>query len=108
MRRLAAVAAVLAVLSVSPAAPAVADPGISSGKTYSEKTTSVEGTTTDRFGHWNAMFTELSGGDPAVVEAFNHASRIAATEQIDRAKSESNPGEQWNFESSGQVTFRSI
>jgi hypothetical protein len=60
-------------------------------KTYSEKTTSVEGTTTDRFGHWNAMFTELSGGDASVVEAFNHAGRIAATEQIDRAKSESNP-----------------
>jgi hypothetical protein len=108
VRRIAAIAAVLAVLSVSPAAPAVADPGISSGKTYSQKTTSVEGTTTDRFGHWNAMFTELSSGDPAVVEAFNHASRIAATEQIDRAKSESNPGEQWNFESSGRVTFRSI
>jgi hypothetical protein len=114
MRRIAAIAAVLAVVAGSPAAPAAADPGIaagpgiSSGRTYSEKTTSIQGTTTDRLGHWDATFTELSGGDPAVVEAFNHASGIAATEQIDRAKSESNPGEQWNFESSGQVTFRSI
>jgi hypothetical protein len=108
MRRIAAIAAVLAVLSVSPAAPAEADSGMSSGRTYFEKTTSVEGVTTDRLGHWDATFTELSGGDPAVVDAFNHASRIAATEQVDRAKSESNIGEQWNFESNGQVTFRSI
>ena len=108
MRRIAAIAAVLAVLAVSPAAPAAAEPRVSSGKTYAVKITPIEGATTDRLGHWDAKIAELSGGDPAVVEAFNHASRIAATEQIDRAKTESNPGEQWNFESNGQVTFRSI
>jgi hypothetical protein len=108
MRRIAAIAAVLAVLAVSPAAPAAAEPGVSSGKTYAVKITPIEGATTDRLGHWDAKIAELSSGDPAVVEAFNHASRIAATEQIDKAKTESNPGEQWNFESNGQVTFRSI
>jgi hypothetical protein len=108
MRRIAAIAAMLAVLAVSTVATASADTGVSSGKTYSVKVTSIEGAVTDRLGHWDARIAELSGGDPAVVEAFNHASRIAATEQIDRAKSESNPGEQWNFEANGQVTFRSI
>ena len=108
LRRIAAIAAVLAVLAVVPAAPAAAEPGVSSGKTYSLKMTSIEGATTDRLGHWDAKIAELSVGDPAVVEAFNHASRIAATEQIDKVKAESNPGEQWNFESYGQVTFRSI
>ncbi|RDH80188.1 DUF3298 domain-containing protein [Mycolicibacterium moriokaense] len=43
-----------------------------------------------------------------MVDAFNHASRVAADEQIDRGKFESHPGEQWTFESNGQVTFRSI
>jgi hypothetical protein len=70
--------------------------------------TSIDGATTDRMGTWDARIAELSEGDPAVVEAFNHASHISADDQIDRAKAESNPGEQWNFESSGQVTFRSI
>jgi hypothetical protein len=108
LRRIAAIAAVLAVLAVVPTAPAAAEPGVSSGKTYSLKMTSIEGATTDRLGHWDAKIAELSAGDPAVVEAFNHASRIVATVQIDKVKAESNPGEQWNFESYGQVTFRSI
>ncbi|WP_234834803.1 RsiV family protein [Mycolicibacterium stellerae] len=108
MRRITAIAAVLAVLVASPAAPAAADTGVSSGKAYAVKMTSIDGTTTDRLGNWDAKFSELSGGDPAVLEAFNHASRVAVTEQIERAKSESNPGEQWNFDSNGQVTFRSI
>lgn len=108
MRRIAAIAAMLAVLAVSTVATASADTGVSSGKTYSVKVTSIEGAVTDQLGHWDAKVAELGGGDPAVVEAFNHASRIAVTEQIDRAKTESNPGEQWNFESNGQVTFRSI
>jgi hypothetical protein len=108
MRRVVAIAATLTVLAASPAATAAADTGLSSGKTYSVRVTSIEGAVTDQLGHWDAKVVELAGGDQAVVEAFNHASRIAAAEQIDRAKSESNPGEQWNFESNGQVTFRSI
>ncbi len=100
--------AVLAVVAISSAAPAAAETGVSSGKTYSVTVSSIQGAMTDRLGTWDAKIVELSGGDPAVVEAFNHSSRIAAQEQIEKVKTESNPGEQWNFESNGQVAFRSI
>lgn len=108
MRIIAAMTTVLAVLAISSATPVAAETGVSSGKTYSVTLSSIEGATTDQLGHWDANIVELSGGDPAVVEAFNHAGRIAAQEQIDKVKTESNPGEQWNFVSNGQVTFRSI
>ncbi len=100
--------AVLAVVAISSAAPAAAETGVSSGKTYSVTVSSIQGAVTDRLGTWDAKIVELSGGDPAVVEAFNHSSRVAAQEQIEKAKTQSNPGEQWNFESNGQVAFRSI
>lgn len=90
------------------ASPAAAETGVSNDRTYSVETTSIDGATTDRMGNWDARIVELAEGDSAVVEAFNHASRTSALEQIDRAKAESNPGEQWNFESHGQVAFRSI
>ena len=77
---------------------AAAETGASNDMTYSVAITPIDGATTDRMGTWDARVAQLSEGDPAVVEAFNHASRIAAQEQIDRAKFESNPGEQWNFE----------
>jgi hypothetical protein len=108
MRWTAAIAAGLAVLSVSLAAPAAAETGVSSGKLYSVRMTSLAGATTDRLGTWDAKIADLSGGDPAVSEAVNQAGGAAAQEQIDRAKSESNVGEQWSFDSNGQVTFRSI
>jgi hypothetical protein len=108
MRWTAAIAAGLAVLSVSLAAPVAAETGFSSGRMYSVRMTSLAGATTDRLGTWDAKVADLSGGDPAVAEAVNHAGGVAAQEQIDRAKSESNVGEQWSFDSNGQVTFRSI
>lgn len=89
-------------------APAAAETGVSNDETYAVETTAIGGATTDGMGTWDARIAELHEGDPAVVEAFNHASRNAAGEQIDRAKLESNPGEQWHFESDGQVAFRSI
>lgn len=108
MRRIAAIAAALLAAAVTLAAPVAAETGVSNEKAYTVAVTSIDGATTDRMGTWEARVVELSEGDPAVVEAFNHASRISAEGQIDRAKAESNPGEQWNFESNGQVTFRSI
>lgn len=108
MRAIAAIAAVLTVVAIASAAPAAADTGVSSGKTYSVTLSPIQGATTDRLGNWDANIVELSGGDPAVVEAFNHSSRIAAQDQIDEVKMESNPGEQWNFESNGRVAFRNI
>lgn len=101
-------AAALVASAVTLAPSAAAETGVSNDRTYDVGTTSIDGATTDRRGTWDARIVELSEGDPAVVEAFNHASRASAQEQIDRAEVESNPGEQWNFESHGQVTFRSI
>lgn len=108
MRRIAAVSAVVVAIAVWLASPGVAETGVSNARTYNVATTSIDGATTDRMGNWDARIVELSEGDPAVVEAFNHFSRLSALEQIDRAKAESNAGEQWNFESHGQVAFRSI
>ncbi len=108
MRRIAAMTAALLAAAVTLATPGAAETGVSNEETYAVAVTSIDGATTDHMGTWDARVVELSEGDPAVVEAFNHASRISAEEQIDRAKVESNPGEQWNFESNGQVTFRSI
>ncbi len=100
--------AALLAAAVTLAAPGAAETGVSNEETYVAAMTSIDGATTDSMGTWDARIVELSEGDPAVVEAFNYASRISAEDQIDRAKVESNPGEQWNFESNGQVTFRSI
>ncbi len=102
------VATAVAVVLLAFAAPAAAETGVSNGKTYSVTTTPIDDATPDRFGQWDAEVAELSGGDPAVVEAFNHASRTSVQGQIDKAKAGVNAGEEWSFESNGQVTFRSI
>jgi hypothetical protein len=108
MRRFATVTAALVAAAIALAAPGAAETGVSNAETYAVAKTSISGATTDRMGTWDARIVELSEGDPAVVEAFNHAGQVSAQEQIDRAEIESNPGEQWHFESNGQVTFRSI
>jgi hypothetical protein len=105
---MASMVAAMVAVAVSLSAPAPAETGVSNAHTYSVAMTSVDGATTDRMGSWDAWIAELSEGDPAVAAAFNHASRTSAQGQIDRAEIESNPGEQWKFESHGQVTFRSI
>jgi hypothetical protein len=93
----------------SPTPPSAATTsGTSNGQNYAVTTTKIEGSTDDRQGNWRMEFGELSGGDPAVVEAFNGASHAAAMDQVEAAKEGTEPGAQWNFESNGQVTFRSI
>ena len=104
----AGVAAATPAAAVAISAAPAAQTGTSNGRTYSVTTPTIDGATADRLGNWDARIDLLSGGDPAVVEAFNHAGRIAAQEQVDGAKAESNPGEQWRFESNDHVTFRSI
>ena len=106
--RVAVLCAALLAMALWLAAPAAAETGVSNDDTYAVTITSIDGATADRMGTWDARIAELSGGDAAVVEAFNYASRTSTLEQIDRVKAESNPGEQWNFEAHGQVTFRSI
>jgi hypothetical protein len=108
VRRIAVTAATVAVLAVALAAPAAAETGTSNGKTYSVTTAPIEGATPDRLGKWDAEIATLTGGDPAVVEAVNHAGRTSAQDQIDEVKGGVYDGEEWNFESKSQITFRSI
>ena len=94
--------AALVAATVSLSAPAAAETGVSKAHTYSVAMTSIDGATTDRMGSWDARIAELSEGDPAVVAAFNHASRTSAQAQIDRPEIESNPDEQWNSSRTGK------
>jgi hypothetical protein len=108
MSGIAATAALVVGIAIGSAAPATAQTGTSNGRRYSVTNAPIEGATPDRLGTWDAEVATLSGGDPAVVEAFGQASRTSAQEQIDEAKGGVNDGEEWNFESNGHVTFRSI
>jgi hypothetical protein len=108
MRRIAVTAATAAVFTVASAAPAMAETGTSNGKTYSVTTAPIEGATPDRLGKWDADIATLNGGDPAVVAAVNQAGRTSAQDQINDVKGGVYGGEEWNFESKGQITFRSI
>jgi hypothetical protein len=84
-------------------------PTTSNGQRYSVTRTSIEGTTLDRNGTWQAEFGQLAGGDPAVVEAFNGASQAAVHGQVDRATADTREGTtSWHLESSGNVSFRRI
>lgn len=108
MSRIAAIGAALVTAVIWCAPPASAETGRSNDEVYTVTSTSIDGATTDHMGNWDARIVELSEGDPAVADAFNTACRTSAQDQIDRAEAESIPGEQWNFQSNGQVTFRSI
>jgi hypothetical protein len=90
-------------VAIGLAAPAVADP-----QTYSVAITMFEGSTDDHLGNWHVEIGEISGGVPAVVAAFNSASRAAAQKEIDDLKEVAGPGSEWNLEIQGDVTFRSI
>jgi hypothetical protein len=91
-----------------PTSTAPSTTGAPPTRNYAVTTTTIEGSTDDRQGNWRSTFGELSGGDPAVVDAFNGASHAAAMDQVEAAKEGTAPGAQWNFESNGNVTFRSI
>lgn len=102
MRIRALVAAVAGILAAFGwAAPAVADP-----QTYSVAITTIEGSTDDHLGNWRIKIGEISGGDPAVVSAFNNATRAAAQKQVEDLKEVAGPGREWNLEIQGNVTFR--
>jgi len=94
--------------TATPNSTAMSTSGSPPTQSYAVTTTTIEGSTDDRQGNWRMEFGELSGGDPAVVEAFNGASHAAAMDQVEAAKEGAEPGAQWNFESNGQVSFRSI
>jgi hypothetical protein len=46
--------------------------------------TAIAGATPDGAGHWHAEVGQLSGGDPAVAEAFNKASDVSARSRSTR------------------------
>lgn len=96
------------VLTVALAAPTSAETGISGGKTYTVTMTSLDGVTPDGLGHWRLQASQLSGGEPAVVEVFNAASQASAQQVIDRVRADTPKDLAWEFESETQVTFRSI
>ena len=96
-----------ALTSTSPSTPN--GPNASNGQQYTVTPTTIEGDSDDGRGSWRAEFSQLAGGDPAVVEAFNGASHAAVMDQVEAAKEGARDGTTtWEFESNTQVTFRSI
>lgn len=89
------------------AAPASAETGVSNGKTYTATVIEVEGSSADNLGNWHTRAGQLSGGDPAVVDAFNNASKTSVRQQLDYFAN-GWQGTQWNFESWSRVTIRDI
>jgi hypothetical protein len=85
--------------------PATPGSGISSGKTYAVTTSSIEGSTPDGRNRWSVQVGQLTGGDPAVVEAFNSPSETSARELLDFVRTDWGYTE-FEFESRGRVTIR--
>ncbi|OBF20536.1 hypothetical protein A5725_16475 [Mycobacterium kubicae] len=86
----------------------VADSGMANGQSYRVTTASITGATDDRRGQWNARFGQISGGDAAVIDAFNNASTASARDQLDQARTEASPDAEWTFESTPTVSFRTV
>ena len=85
--------------------PSTTESGISSGKAYTVMTSSIEGSTPDGRNRWSVQVGELTGGDPAVTEAFNSASQTSARELLDFVRADWAYTE-FEFESRGRVTIR--
>lgn len=94
--------------AVTSAVPAAADSGISNGVTYTVASTVIDGSTPENNGTWKAEIVQLSGGDPAVVKAFNDASQASARGQVPDIGGDGTKFFPWTFESHGRVSFRSI
>gem|GEM_PF-1052549 len=89
-------------VSASPAAAS----GISNGKDYTVTMVPIDGATPDGTGRWHALVGHLSGGDPAVAEAFNKSSDASARGQINQARTDADGVRGWNFDLKSAVTFR--
>jgi len=77
--------------------------GVSGGKTYMVDQSSSSGAAAG--GSWNLVMDTVSGGDPKVAEAFNHAVHAAAQRLLDDATRGAKPQSQWTFETSPQIFF---
>lgn len=80
--------------------------GVSNGKDYTVTMMPIDGATPDGAGRWHALPGQLSGGDPAVAEAFNKSSEASAHQQVDQASSDADGVRGWSFEVKSAVTFR--
>ena len=88
--------------------PAAADPltDTSNGAVYTIGTTQVQGSTPGG-GKWDVQIFQLSGGNPAVTDAFNQASRASADYLIDQSgRREHNDGPPWQQDGHSELTFR--
>jgi hypothetical protein len=95
--------------SASTVAPATPASGVSNGRTYSLAMTSIDGSTPDNMGQWSGEIGQLSGGDSAVVEAFNRASQAAARQLIEETRTYyTGRGMNWRLGLHSGVTFRNI
>ncbi len=79
LRTVTVAAGIVAIVATS--APAAAESGVSNGRSYTVTMKTIEGTDP---GRWHVEIGQLSGGDPAVVEAFNNAGLASARDHIDR------------------------
>jgi hypothetical protein len=91
------------VAAMATGAPASAESGDSNGQTYAVAVKVFDGSDP---GRWHAEIGQLSGGDAAVVEAFNSASLASAQDHIDRFRADALP--QWTLDLTGRVTFANI
>ena len=87
------------------AGPPVAS-GVSNNKDYTVTMMAIDGTTPDGAGRWHVLVGQLSGGDPAVTDAFNKSSSASAHQQIDQASADANGVQGWNLELKSAITFR--
>ena len=91
----------------TPPGPPAITTGTSNGQTYAVRTASIDGNTPDLRGMWKATRQEISGGDGVVARAFNDASHALVRGQLGRAIADAGGGSvPWEFEASGQITFR--
>ena len=91
----------------TPPGPAATTTGTSNGQTYTVRTASIDGNTPDLRGMWKATRQEISGGDAAVARAFDDAAQALVRGQLGRAIADAGEGSvAWEFEASGQITFR--
>jgi hypothetical protein len=80
--------------------------GVSNNKDYTVTMMPIDGTTPDGAGRWHVLVGQLSGGDPAVTDAFNKSSNASAHQQIDQASADANGVQGWNLEIKSAITFR--
>jgi hypothetical protein len=80
--------------------------GESNGKTYAIAAATIAGATPDGGGRWHAEVAQLSGGDPAVAEAFNKAGEASAHHQIEQVRADADSIPSWTFEVKSESFFR--